>query len=97
MCGGAKLWGVQNILRHQGPRFGGFPFYLDTGVIVPNSSGLSRSGPSDVPTPEPASRTTAWRREREKKMGKSAKPIKTYTCKICGRPMTSDGHTQFFD
>ena len=50
----------------------------------------------DAPTPEPASHTTAWRHEQEKKMGKSAKPRKTYTCKVCGRPMTSDGHAQFF-
>ena len=69
---------------------------LTSGVVAPGSSGLSHSGSSHALTSEPASRTTAWRHERERKMGKSAKPHRAYTCKACGRPMTSEGHTQFF-
>ena len=65
-------------------------------VVAPDSSGLSHFGSSDALTSEPASHTTAWRQEQEKKMGKSAKPRRAYTCKSCGRPMTSEGHTQFF-
>ena len=48
------------------------------------------------------SRTTAWRkRKKEAEAGEQSRtprcPVarKVYSCRVCGRPMTSEGHTQF--
>lgn len=43
----------------------------------------------------PQSRTTAWRHKKEREEGKQAKTRKVYTCRVCGQPMTTEGHTQF--
>ena len=54
------------------------------------------------------SRTTAWRKRKAETAATDAavgesktletkknKPRKEYTCKKCGKPMTSSGHTQY--
>ena len=51
------------------------------------SSGADSSGPS---------RTITWRRKREKEQGQRPREKKEYSCRICGRPMTTPGCTQFY-
>uniref|UniRef100_UPI00358E8398 uncharacterized protein n=1 Tax=Myxine glutinosa TaxID=7769 RepID=UPI00358E8398 len=43
------------------------------------------------------SRTTAWRKRRMELGGSYTSKVsrKQYTCRVCGRPMTAPGHTQF--
>lgn len=62
------------------------------GLLATSSSGLSSPGLSGpvVSTPD-MSRTTMWRHEKK---GKETRPRK-YTCRVCKKPMTSEGHTQF--
>ena len=50
-------------------------------------------GPSGSAAPQ--SRTTVWRHKKEREEGKQAKTRKVYTCRVCGHPMTTEGHTQF--
>ena len=73
------------------------PSHLMAALSTPSPSGLIN--PSSVPglsdSNPPPSRTTAWRHKRERQEGKISRPRKTYTCTVCGRPMTSEGHTQF--
>ena len=57
-----------------------------------SSAGVSSGADSSSPT----SRTTAWRRKREREEGQRPRERKKYTCRICGKPMTSPGHTQFY-
>ena len=63
----------------------------------PGPSGLVNpsSTPSVSDSNPPPSRTTVWQHKRDRQEGKISRPRKTYTCKVCGRPMTSEGHTQF--
>ena len=53
--------------------------------------GLSSSADPSGPT----SRTTAWRRKWEREQGQRPRKRREYTCRVCGRPMTTPGHTQF--
>ena len=66
-------------------------------VNAPGPSGLVN--PSSTPTVSdsnpPPSRTTVWRQKRDRQEGKISRPRKAYTCKVCKRPMTSEGHSQF--
>ena len=57
-------------------------------VSLPSTPSMSNS----IPTPP---RTTAWRHKREGQEGKNSRTRKAYTCTVCERPMTSEGHTQF--
>ena len=63
----------------------------------PGSSGLvnppSAPGTSDSNFPPP--RTMAWRHKRDRQEGKISRARKAYTYTVCGRPMTSEGHTQY--
>ena len=68
-----------------------------------SSQFASASSPSSLPAEIPIreSRTTLWR--RRKKAAESGIPPtqaeptkrKAYSCKVCGKPMTSEGHSQF--
>ena len=57
---------------------------------TPHSSAIGSE--VDVETTSRVSRTTEW---RHKKTERKNEQRKTYTCRICGQPMTSAGHTQF--
>ena len=63
----------------------------------PSLSGLANlpTAPSMSNSNLQPSRTTMWRHKRERQEGKISRPRKAYTCTVCGRPMTSEGHTQF--
>ena len=68
---------------------------------APGPSGLSSAaGPSGLSLGAdpsgPTSRTTAWRRKREREQGQRPRERKEYSCRICNRPMTTPGHTQFY-
>ena len=65
--------------------------HLVAALSPPGPSGLA-SSPSVSPL---SSRTTVWRHKREREEGKISRRRKVYTCTVCGRPMTSEGHTQF--
>ena len=65
--------------------------HLVAALSPPGPSGLA-SSPSVSPL---SSRTTVWRHKREREEGKISRRWKVYTCTVCGRPMTSEGHTQF--
>ena len=71
--------------------------HLMAALSSPGSSGLvnppSAPGTSDSNSPPP--RTTAWRHKRDRQEGKISRTRKAYTCTVCRRPMTSDGHTQY--
>ena len=58
-------------------------------------SGLDSPKPGISDTNPPPSRTTLWRHMQERQEGKSSRPRKAYTCSVCGRPMASEGHTQY--
>ena len=61
------------------------------------SSAAGPSGLSSGADPSgPTSRTTAWRRKREREQGQKPRERKEYSCRVCGRPMTTPGHTQFY-
>ena len=78
-------------------------------VLAGNQAGpSSEAGPSTEAEPHTrVPRTTEWRKrkkllENQAKSQKEApimqpkQPRKQYSCRICGDPMTSGGHTQFF-
>lgn len=72
-------------------------------TVVP-ASAADQPGQS-CPVPVKISRTTAWRqrkREAANQAKQQAQPEqrkpnrpRTYMCRVCGKPMASDGHTQF--
>ena len=70
--------------------------HLMAALSSPGSSGLvnppSAPGTSDSNSPPP--RTMAWRHKRDRQEGKISRTRKAYTCTVCRRPMTSEGHTQ---
>ena len=63
---------------------------------LPSSPTLSQlTIPSEIgPTPEPiVSRTTQWRRRKSGQTSETSR--KVYTCRMCRKPMSTEGHTQF--
>ena len=72
---------------------------LTSAPVLPSST--SSSLPTAVPetlTQVKTSRTTDWRKRKAEAEGRA--PVnnearKVYTCRVCKKPMSSEGHTQF--
>ena len=97
----SQMPGLASFLPGATSSFSHMPGLVGLGLtgFSSNMPGLTGSspnmpGPSSVNT-EPMTRTSAWRHRKEKEEGKETKIRKTYNCRICGKPMKSEGHTQF--